>query len=357
MCLIACWLAFHSMIRLSLYDSSPPLGHMKRRQFVTLLSGAAMWPLVASAQQLDQVHRVGVLSNIGESDLEAQSMVTALHEELRKLGWMDGRNLQVDHRWAAGNPDRATTMAKQLVALKPEVLVGHTTPSVIALRKQTEVIPIVFVQISDPIGAGFITNLARPDGNITGFTNFESSMVGKWVEMLKEMAPGVSRVAFLFNPQTAPYVARYYQGPLEASARSLGLQSLASPVHDAREIESAIFAFGHEPGGGLIVMPDSFNIVHRSQIMALAAQHRLPIISPYRFMVEEGGLMAYGVEPVELFRRAAVYVDRILKGAKPAELPVQAPTKFELVINLKAVKALGLSVPSTLLARADEVIE
>jgi ABC-type uncharacterized transport system substrate-binding protein len=243
-------------------------------------------------------------------------MVTALHEELRKLGWIDGRNLRVDHRWAAGNPERATAFAKELVALKPEVIVGHTTPLVVALRKQTDTIPIVFVQISDPIGSRFITNLARPDGNITGFTNFESSMVGKWVELLKEIAPGVSRVAFLFNPQTAPYVTRYYQEPLETSARSLGLQPSASPVHDAREMESAVIAFSREPGGGLIVMPDSFNIVHRNQIIALAAQHRLPSICPYRFMVEEGGLMAYGVEPVELFRRAAAYVDRILKGAK-----------------------------------------
>jgi putative ABC transport system substrate-binding protein len=330
---------------------------MRRREFIKFLSGAATWPLAASAQQADQLRRVGVLSNIGESDLEAQSMVTALHEELRKLGWINGRNLQVDHRWAAGNPERATALAKELVALKPEVLIAHTTPSVIALQKQTDTIPIVFVQISDPIGGGFITNLARPEGNITGFTNFESSMVGKWVEMLKEMAPGVSRIAFLFNPQTAPYVTRYYQRSLETSARSLGLQPVASPVHDAREIESAMVTLGREPGGGLIVLPDSFNIVHRDQIIALAAQHRLPIISPYRFMVQEGALMAYGVEPVELFRRAAAYVDRLLKGSKPAELPVQAPTKFELVINLKAAKALGLIVPNTLFARADQVVE
>ena len=265
--------------------------------------------------------------------------------------------LRVDHRWAVGNPERATAFAKELVALKPEVIVGHTTPSVIALRKQTGTIPIVFVQISDPIGSGFITNLARPDGNLTGFTNFESSMVGKWVELLKEIAPGVERVAFLFNPQTAPYVTRYYQGPLETSARSLGLQPSASAVHDASEMESAVIAFSREPGGGLIVMPDSFNIVHRNQIIALATLHRLPIISPYRFMAEEGGLMSYGVEPVELFRRAAAYVDRILKGAKPAELPVQAPTKFELVINLKAAKAIGFTVPSQLLARSDQLIE
>jgi putative ABC transport system substrate-binding protein len=330
---------------------------MKRREFILALGGAAAGlPLIARAQQADQVRRIGVLSNIGESDPEAQSMATALPEGLRELGWVNGRNLQVDHRWAAGNPERIATFAKELVALKPGVIVAHTTPSVIALRKQTDTIPIVFVQISDPIGAGFITNLARPGGNITGFTNFESAMVGKWVEMLKEMAPSISRVAFLFNPQTAPYVARFYQAPLEASARSLGLQPLASPLHDAGEIESAINAFGRE-GGGLIVLPDSFNIVHRNQIMTLAAKHRLPAISPYRFMAQEGGLMAYGVEPVELFRRAAAYVDRILKGSKPAELPVQAPTKFELVINLKAAKALGLTVPPTLLTRADEVVE
>jgi len=331
---------------------------MQRREFITLIGGAAVvWPLAARAQQADQVRRVSVLSNISESDPEAQSMVAALHEGLRELGWVGGRNLQIDHRWAAGNPERTAAFAKELVALKPEVIVAHTTPSVIALRKQTDTIPIVFVQVSDPIGAGFITNLARPGGNITGFTNFESSMVGKWVEMLKEMAPRISRVAFLFNPQTAPYVTRYYQGPLETSARSLGLQPSAIPVHDASEMESAIVAFGREPGGGFIVMPDSFNIVHRSRIMTLAAQHRLPTISPYRFAVEEGGLMSYGVEQIDLFRRAASYVDRLLKGTKPAELPVQAPTKFELVINLKTAKTLGLTVSQTLLARADQVIE
>jgi putative ABC transport system substrate-binding protein len=331
---------------------------MRRREFITLLGGAAAaWPLVARAQQPDQVRRVGVLSSISESDPEAQSMVAALHEGLRELGWVDGRNLQIDHRWGAGNPEQIAVFAKELVALKPEVIVAHTTPSVIALRKQTNTISIVFVQVSDPIGTGFVTNLAHPGGNITGFTNFESSMVGKWVEMLKEMAPDISRVAFLFNPQTAPYVTRYYQGPLETSARSLGLQPSASPVHNAREIESAIIAIGREPGGSFIIMPDSFNIVHRNRIIALAAQYRLPTISPYRFAVKEGGLMAYGVEQVELFRLAASYVDRILKGTKPAELPVQAPTKFELVINLKTAKALGLTVPPALLASADEVIE
>jgi putative ABC transport system substrate-binding protein len=313
--------------------------------------------VVGRTQQMNQLRRIGVLSNISESDPEAQSMVKALHRGLRELGWINGRNVQIDHRWAAGNPRQAAAFAKELLALKPDVMVAHTTPSVLALRKETDTIAIVFVQISDPIGTGFITNLAHPGGNITGFTNFESSIGGKWVEMLKEAAPGISRIAFLFNPQTAPYVTRFYQAPLEASARSLGMQPSAKPVHNASEIDSTIGAFGREPGGGLIVMPDSFNIVHRDQITALTLQHRLPTISPYRFAVDEGGLMSYGVDQVDLFRRAAVYVDRLFKGANAAELPVQAPTKFELAINLKTAKVLGLTVPDKLLVAADEVIE
>ena len=332
---------------------------MRRRDFITVLGGAAAaaWPVIGRTQQVDQLRRIGVLSNISESDTEAQSMVKALHRGLRELGWINGRNVQIDHRWAAGNPRQAVAFAKELLALKPDVMVAHTTPSVLALSKETDTIPIVFVQISDPIGTGFITNLAHPGGNITGFTNFESSIGGKWVEMLKEAAPGISRIAFLFNPRTAPYVTRYYQAALEASARSLGVQPSANPVDNAREIESTIGAFGREPGGGLIVMPDSFNIVHRDQIIALTLQHRLPNISPYRFTVDEGGLMSYGVDQVDLFRRAAAYVDRLFKGANTAELPVQAPTKFELAINLKTAKALGLTVPDKLLVAADEVIE
>jgi putative tryptophan/tyrosine transport system substrate-binding protein len=331
---------------------------VNRRSFITLLSGAAAaWPLAARAQQAGRVRRVGVLSNIAESDLEAQSMVAAFDQTLQDLGWVDGRNLRIDRRWAAGNRDRIEAFAKALVGLEPDAIVAYTTPAVIALRKETSTIPIVFVQISDPIGTGFITNLAHPGGNITGFTNFESSMVGKWAEMLKEMAPRVSRVAFLFNPETAPYITRYYQGPLEASARSLGMQPSANPVHNELDVESAITALGREPGGGLIMMPDSFNIIHRMRIIALAARYKSPAISPYRFVVTEGGLMSYGVDQVDLFRRAAGYVDRIFRGAKPAELPVQAPTKFEMAINLKTAKSLGLTVPQTLLVAADEVIE
>jgi putative ABC transport system substrate-binding protein len=330
---------------------------MRRREFIALLGGAAAWPIAAHAQQPDRVRRLGLLANVAESDPEAQAMVGALQQGLKELGWVEGRNLLVDRRWGAGNPGRVATLAKELVGLQPDVIVGYTTPAVLALRKETSSIPVVFVQISDPIGTGFVTNMAHPGGNITGFTNYESSMAGKWAEMLKEIAPGTARVAFLFNPETAPYVRRYYLGPLEAAVRSLGIQPWTTAVHDVREIESGIIAFAREPGGGLVVMPDSFNIVHRGRIVTLAAQHRLPSISPYRFAVTEGGLVSYGVDQVDLFRRAAAYVDRILKGEKPADLPVQAPTKFELVINLKTAKALDLDVPSTLLARADEVIE
>jgi putative ABC transport system substrate-binding protein len=331
---------------------------MGRREFITLLGGAAAaWPLPARAQQADGVRRVGMLSNLAESDSEAQAPVAALHQALAELGWVDGRNLRIDHRWAANDPRRLAAFAKELLGLQPDVVIGHTTPSVIALRKETDTIPIVFVQISDPIGTGFITNLARPGGNITGFTNFESSMGGKWVEMLKEIAPGVVRVALMFNPETAPYVTRYYQRPFEVAAPLLGVQPSANPVHNDLEVESAITALASDPGAGLIVMPDGFNIVHRERTIALTARHKLPAIYPYRYAVREGGLIAYGVDQVDLFRRTAGYIDRILRGAKPVDLPVQAPVKFELAINLKTAKALGLTVPQGLLVAADEVIE
>jgi putative ABC transport system substrate-binding protein len=330
---------------------------VKRREFIALLGGAAAWPLAARAQPADHARRVGVLANVGESDPEAQTMMAALHQALGQLGWVDGRNLRIDHRWGAGNAGRTAALAKELVALQPDVIVGYTTPAVMALQKETATIPIVFVQISDPIGAGFITNLAHPGGNITGFSNFESSMGGKWAEMLKEIAPGTKRVALLFNPETAPYVTRYYQEPFERAASSFGMKPSANPVHDVRELENTIAALGSGPAGGLIVMPDSFNIVHRDRIIDAAARHRVPAIYPYLFAVKEGGLMSYGIDQVDLFRRAAGYVDRILKGEKPADLPVQAPIKFELAINLKTAKALDLIVPPTLLAPADEVIE
>ena len=331
---------------------------MNRREFVTLLGVTAAWSLAARAQQTgERMRRIGVLSTFAESDPEAQSLVEALDQTLQELGWVEGRNLRIDRRWAAGNPGRIEGFVKTLIELEPDVFVAHGTPAVSALQKQTRNIPIVFVQVTDPIGAGFITNLAHPGGNITGFTTYEPSMVGKWGEMLKEMAPAISRIAFLFNPETAPYVMRYFQGPLETSARSLGLQPSSSPVHNTSEIESAITALARAPGGGLIMMPDTFNIVHRERIIALARQNKLPAISPYRFVVAEGGLISYGLDLIDLFRRTGGYVDRILRGAKPAELPVQAPTKYETTINLKTAKALGLTVPDKPLATADEVIE
>jgi putative ABC transport system substrate-binding protein len=328
---------------------------------MAVLGGAAvpsiLWRSAACAQDGGEPRRVGVLSSLGESDPEARSMAASFHRALQEAGWIDGRNVRIEHRWAAGSVERLEAFAKELVGWRANVIVAHTTPSVIALRKETATIPIVFAQISDPIGAGFIANVARPGGNITGFSNFEASIGSKWIELLKETAPGMMRGAILFNPETAPYVGRYYQGPFEAAARSFGVQPSASPVRSDVEIASALAALQGEPPGGLIVMPDTFNIVHRQQIIELAARHRVPAIYPYGFAVREGGLISYGVDPVDLFRRAAGYVDRILKGAKAAELPMQAPVKFELLINLKTANALALKTPQTLLATADDVIE
>jgi putative ABC transport system substrate-binding protein len=328
---------------------------------MAVLGGAAVpsisWRSAACAQDGGEPRRVGVLSSLGESDPESRSMAASFHRALQEAGWIDGRNVRIEHRWAAGSVERLEAFAKELVGWRANVIVAHTTPSVIALRKETATIPIVFAQISDPIGAGFIANVARPGGNITGFSNFEASIGSKWIELLKETAPGMMRGAILFNPETAPYVGRYYQGPFEAAARSFGVQPSASPVRSDVEIASALAALQGEPPGGLIVMPDTFNIVHRQQIIELAARHRVPAIYPYGFAVREGGLISYGVDPVDLFRRAAGYVDRVLKGAKAAELPMQAPVKFELLINLKTANALALKIPQTLLATADDVIE
>jgi putative tryptophan/tyrosine transport system substrate-binding protein len=309
------------------------------------------------AQQAERVARIGLLSSIAEQDPEAQAMIAALDAGLRDSGWIEGRNLRVDRRWGDGDRRRIERFAKELVALNPDVIVGYTTPSVAALRNETATIPIVFVQVSDPIGTGFIADIAHPGGNITGFTNFEASMVGKWAELIKEMAPKTARIGYLFNPDTAPYVGRYYQAPLESSAKAFGTEPLSIAVHSLAEIEGGIAALARDSGGALIVLPDSFNILHRARIVALAAEHKIPLISPYRFAAVEGGLMSYGIDQIELFRRAAGYVDRILKGAKPADLPVQSPTKFALVINVKTATALRLDVSVKMLAAADEVIE
>jgi putative ABC transport system substrate-binding protein len=302
------------------------------------------------------MRRIGVLMGSAESDLESVPRVTAFERGLMELGWVSGRNVLIDYRWAAGEPAHMQVLAKELVELQPDVLLASSTPVVAALGRETGTIPIVFVVVSDPIGSGFVESLPRPGGNMTGFINIESSLGGKWLELLKELAPRVSRVAVMFNPDTAPH-AKYYLRPFELAAPSLAVKPSTLPVRSVSDIERAIFDLGHVPASGLIVLPDTFTTVHREVIISAAANSNVPAIYPFRFMAGDGGLISYGVDLIDLYRRAAPYVDRILKGGKPADLPVQQPTKFEFVINLKTAKALGLDISPTLLARADEVIE
>jgi putative ABC transport system substrate-binding protein len=303
------------------------------------------------------MRRIGVLMAIAESDLEGQARVAAFREGLQKLGWADGRNIQIDTRWATPRDTEARKrFAMELVALQPDLILSHGTPTTAALLQQTRTIPIVFVGVSDPIGSGFVASFARPGGNVTGFIVVEPTMAGKWLELLKEIAPRVNRVALLFNPATAPY-AEYYLNSFKAAAASFAVEAFAAPVSATSELESAIAAQARAPNGGLVVMPDTFTNAHRAEITSLAARYRLPAVYAFRFFAELGGLLSYGVDLVDSYPRAATYADRILKGAKPSELPVQAPVKFELVINIKTAKALGLDVPIHLQQRADEVIE
>ena len=325
---------------------------------VALGGAAAAWPLAAQAQQTEPLRRIGVLMGYAESDSDARAWHAAFREALQKLGWTEGRNIQVDTRWA--RPDDAESMrrfAMELVALQPDLLLSSTTPTTMALLQQTRTIPIVFALVADPIGSGFVASFTQPGGNVTGFIfTSEPTMAGKWVELLKEIAPRVARIAMLFNPLSATY-ADYWLNPFKAAAPSFSVEAIAAPVRDTSELEPVIAAQAREPNGGLIAMPDSFTDAHRVEITSLAARYRLPAVYPFRFFAEVGGLLSYGVDRTVNFRRAATYVDRILKGEKPAELPVQAPIKFELVVNLKTARALGLEIPPTLLARADEVIE
>jgi len=329
---------------------------MKRREFITLLGGAAAWPLAARAQQGERVRRIGVLMAYAESDAEAQAWVAAFRDGLQKLGWTEGRDIGIDVHWATGETETIQRFAKELVASKPEVVLASSTPPTTALLQQTRSIPIVFALVSDPVGSGFVASFPRPGGNVTGFTTMEPTMAGKWLELLKETAPRVERVAFLFNPASAPYVD-YYLDPFKAAARSFAVEVIAAPVHARPELESTVAAQAREPNGGVLVWPDAFMSAHRVEITSLLARYRLPAVSPFRIFTEAGGLLSYGSDPVDNFRRAASYVDRILKGERPSELPVQAPVKFVMVINLKTANALGLTVPNTLLASADEVIE
>src|SRR5262245_4281078 len=331
---------------------------MKRREFIKLIGGAAAsWPPVVRAQQRDEVRRIGVIVNVAADDPEAQASVAALKQSMQQLGWSDERNLQIDLRGTPGDPERMQAFAKELVALKPDVILSRSTPVTAALLKQTRTIPIVFTVVSDPVGERFVESLARPGGNATGFTNVESSLTGKWLELLKEIAPRVKRVAFIFNPKLAPGGGSYYTRLIEAAAPSFAVTATVTPIHDAADIERAIGEFVREPNGGLVVLPDAATLVNRKLIVALAERHRLPAIYAFRVIVSEGGLMSYGIDVVDQYRQAAVYVDRILKGAKPAELPVQLPTKFLMSVNLKTAKKLGLDVPLLFQQRADEIVE
>ena len=328
---------------------------MRRREFIAALGGAVAWPIAVRAQQSERVRRVGVLMAHKEGDPEFQGYLGAFRQGLLKLGWIEGRNVRIDARWGAlDDADQRQHSAKELLALQPDVVLTQNTPPTESMLQQTRTVPVIFVVVADPVGSGFVGSLARPSGNATGFTVMEPTTSAKWLELLKEIAPRVNRAAFLFNSATAPFV-HYYLTPFNAAAASLGVQATAAPVHSRPELESVIAA--QLPDTGLISMPDGFLNVHREELVLLAARYRLPAVYPWRFFPELGGLLSYGSDQRDMFRTAASYVDRILKGEKTADLPVQAPTKYELVINLKTAKALGLEIPPALLARADEVIE
>ena len=329
---------------------------MRRREFITSFASAAIaWTLAARAQQPERIRRIGVLMGIAETDPESQLRITAFRAALRLLGWVEGRNVQMEYRWSGGDSKLAKTSAKELVNLAPDVILCHSTPALEALRRETNTIPIVFTLVSDPVGGGFVASLAQPGGNITGFTTFDFSMGAKWVEILKELAPRVSRAAFVFSPESAPFAAQYMRAG-EGVAASFGVKPVALAARDLADLERNVAAFAAEPNGGLIILPDAFTAIHRTPIIDLAARHRVPAMYPFRYFSALGGLASYGIDPIEVFARSASYVDRILKGAKPGDLPVQLPIRFELVINLKTARTLGLEVPSALLTRADEVM-
>src|SRR5215467_9622646 len=331
--------------------------HLRRRDFIAALGGAAMtWPRNLVAQGIGK-RRIGVLMELAADEPQARSNVAALQRGLSKLGWSQGSNLAIDYRWAPDDPVLVWKFAKELVELQPEVIVAHSAPVVATLLGQTRNIPIVFMSISDPIGEGFVASFAHPGGNVTGFTNFESSMTGKWVGLLKDIAPQITRVGFLFNPQTTAGGGSYFLRPIDAAASAFKIKAAMALVHDDDEIEAAFADLASESGAGAVLLPDIFTAAHHQRVIALAERYRVPTVYGYRFMAEEGGLISYGVDLNNLFERAASYIDRILKGANSADLPVQAPTKFELAINQKTASALGLTIPATLLAIADEMIE
>jgi putative tryptophan/tyrosine transport system substrate-binding protein len=327
-----------------------------RRDFITLLGGAAPWPLAARAQSSNRVRLVGGLFGLAENDSEAQARVAAFRHQLAELGWVDGKKIRFESRFFGSDANAGRAFATELISLAPDVIWTQAVTALDAIWRTTRTIPVVFINVADPVGSGFVASLSRPGGNITGFTNFEYSIGGKWLQRLKDIAPHVARVAIMHSPETKAYAA--FLPEIERVAPSLGVSVAAAGVHDdATEIERVIVAHAREPGGGLIVLPHPITTRYRKLIIDLTSRHRLPAIYPYRYFAAEGGLISYGVDGLHLSRQAASYVDRILNGAKPADLPVQQPTKFELVINLKTAKTLGLEVPPTLLTVADEVIE
>ena len=329
---------------------------MKRREFITLLGGAvAAWPLAARAQQSGPVRRIGVLISGAETDPDMQARGAAFRRELEKLGWSEGRNVRFDTRFAASNPARYAPLVKEMIASQPDIIAVQGTPMSVALRQETRTIQVVFNAVSDPIGYGLVASLARPGGNLTGFLLYEEGIVGKWLAMLKEIAPHLTRTALIAHPKAGPY--DYFLRSATLAAPRLAIELMPSPVESAADIERVIDVVARVPNGGLVVLPDSGTILHRDLIIDLAARYRLPAVYAFRVFAKAGGLMSYDTDPVQLFGRSATYVDRILRGDKPADLPVQVPVKYETVLNLKTAKALGLDVPPTLLARADEVIE
>jgi putative tryptophan/tyrosine transport system substrate-binding protein len=328
---------------------------MRRRELITLVSGAVAWPLVVRAQQSERMRRIGVLMGYPEGDPQAQANVTALRQGLENLGWSEGRNVQIDYRWAGADPDKARAFAKELVGLAPDVIVPSTNQVTRIVQQEARTIPVVFAFVGDPVGSGLVASLAHPGRNITGFANFDNSIGGKWLELLKEIAPHAKRVGFIFNPDAAPNVGFFHAAESAAEPLAIGLAAIA--VRDANDIQQDLTAFASEPDSGLIVAPHAVTLGNRKLIIELAARHRLPAVYSDRYFAESGGLVSFGNNTADLFRRAASYIDLIFKGGTPADLPVQLPTKFELIVNMKTAKSLGFVIPESFLSRADEVIE
>jgi len=327
---------------------------MKRREFIAGLGSAAAWPVAAPAQQPERMRRIGVLMPFDENDPEGKHRYSAFTQALADLGWIDGRNVRMDLRWAGGDTNRIRALAQELVGLQPDIILTNGTPTTVALQGETRTIPIVFATAADPVASGMVARLEHPSGNITGFANNEASLGGKRLELLSEIAPGLKRIAIMFNPDLVVASDKLL---LEMAARSLKVEPIFAPVHGDAEIETAIMAIGREPRGGLLVMPDVFTNAHRAPIISAAARNNVPAVYQISTFARDGGLLSYGADPVDIYRRTATYVDRILRGEKPGDLPVQFPTKFEMAVNLKTAKALGLTVPQSILLLADEVIE